>query len=77
MPAGLTSFEAEGWGGHVYLTPTGGSGLHSPGTQAHAAAGTKFVALHSLNQQGLDETLRRVYEICAFARAGWFSEGVC
>ncbi|TXT10710.1 hypothetical protein VHUM_02215 [Vanrija humicola] len=47
VPAGLTSFEAEGWGGHVFLTPTG----------------TKFVVLHSLNQQGLDDTLRRVYEI--------------
>ncbi|WWC59379.1 uncharacterized protein I303_101931 [Kwoniella dejecticola CBS 10117] len=45
--SGLESFEAEGWGGKVFLTPTG----------------TKFVVLHSLPQAGLDDLLRRIYEI--------------
>ncbi|WWC87023.1 uncharacterized protein L201_001906 [Kwoniella dendrophila CBS 6074] len=44
---GLESFEAEGWGGKVFLTPTG----------------TKFVVLHSLPQSGLEELMRRIYEI--------------
>ncbi|KGB80195.2 protein transporter [Cryptococcus deuterogattii R265] len=46
---GLESFEAEGWGGKVFLTPTG----------------TKFVLLHSLPQAGLDDLLKRIYEIYA------------
>ncbi|RSH86103.1 uncharacterized protein EHS24_004325 [Apiotrichum porosum] len=45
--AGLESFEAEGWGGKVFLTPTG----------------TKFVLLHSIGHAGLDDLLKRVYEI--------------
>ncbi|KAK1926498.1 Sybindin-like protein [Papiliotrema laurentii] len=44
---GLDSFEAEGWGGKVFLTPTG----------------TKFVLLHSIAHPGLDELMRKVYEI--------------
>ncbi|WVW78582.1 hypothetical protein I302_100538 [Kwoniella bestiolae CBS 10118] len=44
---GLESFEAEGWGGKVFLTPTG----------------TKFVVLHSLPQSGLDDLMKRIYEI--------------
>ncbi|WVF69895.1 hypothetical protein IAT40_004678 [Kwoniella sp. CBS 6097] len=44
---GLEAFEAEGWGGKVFLTPTG----------------TKFVVLHSLPHPGLDELMRSIYEI--------------
>ncbi|WVQ84159.1 hypothetical protein IAT38_006306 [Cryptococcus sp. DSM 104549] len=44
--SGLESFEAEGWGGKVFLTATG----------------TKFVVLHSLPQPGLDELIKRIYE---------------
>ena len=32
-------------------------------------AGTKFVVLHSIGQQGLDELMRRIYEICKFLPA--------
>ncbi|WVN89034.1 uncharacterized protein L203_104250 [Cryptococcus depauperatus CBS 7841] len=50
VPAsGIESFEAEGWAGRVFLTPTG----------------TKFVLLHSLPQSGLDDLLRGIYEIYA------------
>ncbi|ORX34497.1 Sybindin-like protein [Kockovaella imperatae] len=45
---GLESFEAESWGGRVFLTPTG----------------TKFVVLHSLPHPGLDDLLKRIYETC-------------
>ncbi|ORY27758.1 Sybindin-like protein [Naematelia encephala] len=48
---GMESFEAEGWGGRVFLTATG----------------TKFVVLHSLPHPGLEELLLKVYEIYADA----------
>jgi len=48
---GMEAFEAEGWGGRVFLTPTG----------------TKFVLLHSIGHPNLDDLLRRVYEIYADA----------
>ncbi|KAK8846836.1 hypothetical protein IAR55_005924 [Kwoniella newhampshirensis] len=44
---GMESFEAEGWAGRIFLTATG----------------TKFVVLHSLPHPGLDDLLRRIYEI--------------
>ncbi|WVQ74057.1 hypothetical protein IAR50_003640 [Cryptococcus sp. DSM 104548] len=46
---GLESFEAEGWGGKVFMTPTG----------------TKFVILHSIPHTGLEDLARRIYEIYA------------
>ncbi|ODN80437.1 hypothetical protein L202_02682 [Cryptococcus amylolentus CBS 6039] len=49
---GLDSFEAEGWGGKVFMTPTG----------------TKFVVLHSIPHTGLEDLARRIYEICKFSR---------
>lgn len=44
---GLEAFEAENWGGKVFLTATG----------------TKFVVLHSLGHPGLDDLTRKIYEI--------------
>ncbi|ODN85686.1 protein transporter [Cryptococcus wingfieldii CBS 7118] len=46
---GLDSFEAEGWGGKVFMTPTG----------------TKFVVLHSIPHTGLEDLARRIYETYA------------
>ncbi|KAI9635354.1 Sybindin-like protein [Dioszegia hungarica] len=48
---GMEAFEAEGWGGRVWLSGTG----------------TKFIVLHSIPHSGLDELLRRIYEIYADA----------
>ncbi|EIW68810.1 hypothetical protein TREMEDRAFT_31800 [Tremella mesenterica DSM 1558] len=44
---GLESFEGENWGGKIWMSLTG----------------IKFVVLHSIAHQGLDELMRKIYEI--------------